>query len=101
MLIAFVHLRWMGTPPYVHHFNKGDNFVRIENSVCFCGRQFYPHGAILKRTNMLTVFPSVREKAGKFYLFSRSGKSQGILKLVREVFEFRPKVIEKSGKFWF
>jgi hypothetical protein len=29
--------------------------------------------------------PTVREKSGKNYFFSRSGKSQGILKLVREI----------------
>jgi hypothetical protein len=29
--------------------------------------------------------PTVREKSGKNDFFSRSGKSQGILKLVREI----------------
>jgi len=35
--------------------------------------------------NNLCRVPTVREKSGKNEFFSRSGKNQGILKLVREI----------------
>ena len=67
MLIAFVHLQWMGTPPYVHHFYKGDNFVR----------EFYSQWCYLEKNEKVNSVPHVMEKSGKFDLFFKVREKLG------------------------
>ena len=52
----------------------------------------------LTSSGAISGWPLVREKSGKFDFSSRSGKSHGICKLVREISKIK-KVREKSGNF--